>query len=134
MKKEMVNLRTNFTHMSKNIKKVTYTKRHGSNQSTRGKSNKLILDDCVEDFFESSPKQTDPKPNELTLPVIRRSSPIKARAMSAGNGSNENLSDLCFTSSANGSTVEVTPSQKEQKEFAIRVIKHYNYDGTERER
>ena len=129
----MVNQRTNFSLMRKKITKVTNSKRNASNHSVRGKSNKFILEDCVGDFFESSPKQRDLKSNELTLPVIRRSSPdIKARTMSAGNVKNvndDNL-DLCFTISATGSTTETSPSQKEQKEFAIRVIKQYNHDGT----
>lgn len=77
-------MRTGFTLMRKNIKKVAINKRQGSNQSTRGKSNNF-MDDIIEDFFESSPKEREPKSNELSLPVIRRSSPLRARALSTGN-------------------------------------------------
>ena len=129
MKKELINMRTGFTLMRKNIKKVAINKRQGSNQSTRGKSNNF-MDDIIEDFFESSPKEREPKSNELSLPVIRRSSPLRARALSTGNI--EQFSDIDSTQSANGNTAEVTPNVKERKEFTVRIIKEYNHNGTEK--
>ena len=88
------------------------------------------MDDILEDFYESSPKQREPKSNELTLPGIRRSSPNRARALSAGNI--QEFSDFDSSSSVNGITAEVTPNLKERKEFTIRIIKEYNYDGKEK--
>ena len=124
-------MRTGFTLMRKNIKKVAINKRQGSNQSTRGKSNNF-MSDIIEDFFESSPKEREPKSNELSLPVIRRSSPLRARALSTGNI--EQFSDIDSTQSANGNTAEVTPNVKERKEFTVRIIKEYNHNGTEKQR